>query len=1451
MVVSWRRWLTLVLAPLVAITALVGVSPVLTQAAPPPPNQDWPTFLHDVQRTSASGEQILTQANATTLKLRWSYLTGGVVAASPTLAGGVAYVGSWDGKMYAINAQAGTLKWKTNLGTTFSAPCFPPNIGITSAAAVVNGVVYVGGGDAYWYALDATTGAVLWKVFTGDNTQAGAHYNWSSPLISAGFAYIGVASNCDNPLVQGQLLKVDLATHAVVGQANMVPDGQVGGGIWTSPALDPVTNTVFVTTGTLNLFTQTMSEALVAIDAGTMAIKDHWQLPRIDAGSDSDWGTSPILFTDAGNRKLVAATSKNGYLYAWDRNNLAAGPAWRTQIAVPGDCPTCGDGGISSGAFANGVLYFAGGNTTINGVGWRGAVRALNPATGAVIWAHGTDAPVIPGVAWDNGLVIEAAGPVAEVLNAANGNALYTYRTGADIYGAPSVWNGKIYLGSSDSNVYSFALPTTVTPPPADPNCPAGFLCQDIRNPAPGSEVVNGDGSWTITAAGAAIHGNSDQFRFVSKNLPGDVQLGANLTQQSTQGLQPQAGIMLRQNSDPQSPFYAILEYPNNNTENQPLPKYLVWYRTTFGDQSVQATKVYPAALPRSFMIQRKGNSFSGMVSTDGVNYKLLPGTTQSFVMPNTLMGGVAVDSGISNTTGTATFSNVTTGPITVTPTPATTPSPCPVGWSCNGVANPSPVGDQALAGGVWTVKGSGQQIGKFYDTFHFVNQPIPGDATLTGQVTSQANTAAGAKAGLMFRQNLDPGSPYYAVLVTPGQGITVQWRTTNNLPNRPKVSIPGSAPQFFRISRYTDTQVNPAITYYTTYTSADGVNWNVVSGSTVPLQMPGTILGGMAVNSALGGTLGQATFGGVSLTAGATRPNTLCLAGWTCDDVGTGFPTGGQVFNGGSWLVSAAGNDIWDGYDRFHFIHQGLASDGTVSARVVSQANVGEWAKAGVMLRSTTDPVSAYYGAFVTPSHGVDIQYRATDGAVVTQQPVLVPGTAPVWLRVSRWTDSVSGISYYTSYSSADGTAWTMVPNSTVVLNLPPELIAGVAADSWTPDTGQTVFEAASVTTTATPPPDACPTTWTCQDIGAGFPAGSQTMSGGSWTLNAGGPDIWDTTDELRLVSQPLPADGTVIARVTGQAGAGEWAKAGVMMRATSDTSSPYYGAFVTPSHGVVVQWRPTPGAATSQLQLVGTLPAWLMIGRYTSGPTTYYTAYTSPDGTNWTAVPGSRQVLTLPGTLLAGLAADSWNGALAQVTLDGVAVGGPAPAPPGLCPTTWTCADIGGAVPTGTQDLAAGSWTVQGGGGDIWNGGDQFRYAYQSLPADGTLSARVVSQGNTNAWAKAGLMMRGGTDTQAPYYGILVTPGNGVVVQYRDTQGGPGAEVQLAGGAPAYLRITRTGTSFTAFTSADGLTWTAVAGSTVDLPNLSGTLLEGLAVTSHDTGQLSTVVFDSVGLT
>ena len=83
---------------------------------------------------------------------------------------------------------------------------------------------------------------------------------------------------------------------------------------------------------------------------------------------------------------------------------------------------------------------------------------------------------------------------------------------------------------------------------------------------------------------------------------------------------------------------------------------------------------------------------------------------------------------------------------------------------------------------------------------------------------------------------------------------------------------------------------------------------------------------------------------------------------------------------------------------------------------------------------------------------------------------------------------------------------------------------------------------------------------------------------------------------------------------------------------------------------------------------------------------------------------------------------------------------------------------------------------------------------------------------------------------------------------MQYRAAQAGNTVKVaQPAGTVPAFLRVTRTGTTLSASTSSDGVTWTVIAGSTVTL-NLGATILEGMAVTSHNGGAMCTVTMDSV---
>ncbi len=165
-----------------------------------------------------------------------------------------------------------------------------------------------------------------------------------------------------------------------------------------------------------------------------------------------------------------------------------------------------------------------------------------------------------------------------------------------------------------------------------------------------------------------------------------------------------------------------------------------------------------------------------------------------------------------------------------------------------------------------------------------------------------------------------------------------------------------------------------------------------------------------------------------------------------------------------------------------------------------------------------------------------------------------------------------------------------------------------------------------------------------------------------------------------------------------------------------------------------------------------------------------------------------------------------------------------------------------------TGSDSLSNGIWTISGSGTDIGGTADQFHFVWQPLTADGGISAQVLTQTNTNSRARAGVMLRQSTDPSAPFYAVVVTPQSGIYVLKRSTQGGGVSTVaSLAGTVPVYLQVQRIGTTYTASTSSDGVTWTPIPGSSVTL-GPTGTWLAGLAVTSHTTSMVSTATFGAV---
>jgi polyvinyl alcohol dehydrogenase (cytochrome) len=432
---------------------------------------DWTTYLGSNARSGWNGtENGLTPTSAKNLHLEWEVSDAGPdhgVFSQPIVSNGTVYWGSFDGYERATST-SGQLVWKRFLGTTTPGPgCDPTEAGVTSTATVTTdvkvgsaqSVLYVGGGDSKLYALNAATGAVLWSYLTGPNPD---YFVWSSPLVYGNSVYIGAASYGDCPLVQGQLVQLNRVTGAVQHIFNLVPNGCIGGGVWSSPTIDTNAGTIYFTTGTPPPpcdDDNPLAPAMVELRASDLSFVGSWTLPVAQQeGTDADFGATPTLFTGVINgtsQPLVGAINKNGVYYAFKRDALGAGPIWTTRIAYGGGCPQCASGDAASSAF-DGTTLYVGGDTTNGG---SGTINALNPATGAFIWQHiFTDGFVLGGVTGTSGgIVAVGEGDNIAVVSAATGASVYTFTGTGPFWGPPSIANGALYEGDMAGNLYKLS----------------------------------------------------------------------------------------------------------------------------------------------------------------------------------------------------------------------------------------------------------------------------------------------------------------------------------------------------------------------------------------------------------------------------------------------------------------------------------------------------------------------------------------------------------------------------------------------------------------------------------------------------------------------------------------------------------------------------------------------------------------------------------------------------------------------------------------------------------------------------------------------------------------------------------------------------------------------------------------------------------------------------------
>lgn len=171
--------------------------------------------------------------------------------------------------------------------------------------------------------------------------------------------------------------------------------------------------------------------------------------------------------------------------------------------------------------------------------------------------------------------------------------------------------------------------------------------------------------------------------------------------------------------------------------------------------------------------------------------------------------------------------------------------------------------------------------------------------------------------------------------------------------------------------------------------------------------------------------------------------PTTTLPAGWSSGDVGSPAQKGSSTYNASTkvYSVRGGGADIWNKADQFQFASRSATGDKTVIARVASLQNTNSSAKAGVMIRNDRTAGSAYVGVFITPSNGLDFQWRTSSSALTTQ--TRVAGIVP-----PRWVKLVRKGNVFSAYYSSNGSTWIKIGTSHTVY-LKSTALAGLAATS------------------------------------------------------------------------------------------------------------------------------------------------------------------------------------------------------------------------------------------------------------------------------------------------------------------------------------------------------------------------------------------------------------------
>jgi outer membrane protein assembly factor BamB len=430
---------------------------------------DWPTFHQNSDLTGIAPNSTVSTANAALLGVAWATnlygpaLDSPAVAFDATLNETLAYIGTENGDLIAVNVATGQIVWATWVGSP-----------IRTSPAVSNGDVFFGTFNSpRVYELDATTGAVLCSVAAPQPIEG-------TPVVAdppGGVPTVYVGNN-DSIASSGPLLAVAISNCSIEWAFT---DYTMIAGTWTAASyVVSATGVPLIVFGTAD-----PDSNVYAINAVTGAKVWNFTVDNPPPGV-YDIGAGTTISAPGVNGfadGMVYVPTKYGIMYALDLSTGAL--VWSVNFNHLAGIT--GEGGRSTAALDGNNLVF----------GYMQGVFDLNALTGAEIWQYidpskteALSSPAISGPPGQEVVSVGELGGAVDVISLATGTPLYEYQTGGYITASPAVSGGNILISSSDGFLYDFAV---------NGGSEATLPSTTITSPADGSTLPNPNGSLTIS----------------------------------------------------------------------------------------------------------------------------------------------------------------------------------------------------------------------------------------------------------------------------------------------------------------------------------------------------------------------------------------------------------------------------------------------------------------------------------------------------------------------------------------------------------------------------------------------------------------------------------------------------------------------------------------------------------------------------------------------------------------------------------------------------------------------------------------------------------------------------------------------------------------------------------------------------------------------------------------